>query len=147
MIQKATTAQREKIIELLLAQLREHSISTPLEKITSAVDGIFSNPNLGALHVAILNENIIGVSCLSFIWTIEHGGKAAWLEEIYIMPSHRTSGIGTKLLEATMEFAKSLNCSALDLEVEDDHARVKKWYERHGFSAHTRSRFVKRFKL
>lgn len=145
MIQKATITQRKKIIELLLAQLREHAITTPLEKISAAVDGIFTNPNLGALHVALSGEKIIGVSCLSFIWTIEHGGKAAWLEEIYLLPEFRGTGIGTKLLQVTLEFAKNQNCSAVDLEVEDDHARVKKLYERHGFSAHTRTHFVKKF--
>lgn len=144
-IQKATTAQREIIIELLLAQLREHNISTPLEKIKNAVDGILFHSHLGALHVAVLKEKVIGVSCLSFIWTIEHGGKAAWLEEIYILPEFRNSGIGTKLLSATIDYAKNENCTALDLEVEDDHSRVKKLYERHGFKYHTRSRLVKKF--
>lgn len=143
MIILANKNHRQKIIELLELQLREHAIMTSVERITSAVDGIFANNNFGVLHVAEIENQIIGVSCLSFIWTIEHGGKAAWIEELYVLPQFRNSGIGTKLLTATIEYAKKENCSALDLEVEDDHARVKKLYERQGFHAHTRTRFVK----
>lgn len=50
----------------------------------------------------------VGVAYLSFTWTLEHGGKSCWLEELYVMPAYRKRGIGRQLLDAGCQRAVAL---------------------------------------
>ena len=81
---------------------------------------------------------------MSFIWALEHGGQAGWLEELYVVPELRAGGVGTRLLEAVIAAAEASGCTALDLEIDSGHERVRSLYERAGFSALPRSRVVKK---
>ena len=86
----------------------------------------------------------VGVAYVSFTWTLEHGGRTAWLEELYVVPELRGGGIGGALLDAALDLARARSCRAMDLEVESDHARAANLYVRAGFRAHTRTRYVKK---
>jgi len=81
---------------------------------------------------------------VSFIWALEHGGHAGWLEELYVVPEHRIGGVGTQLLKAIIAAAEAAGCAALDLEIDSNHERVRSLYERQGFTALPRSRVVKK---
>src|SRR4051812_371169 len=131
-ISKANRFQRADVIRLLAAQLAEHSIELAEKELARTIDGIFDDPSRGVLHVAWLEEKVIGVSYLSFIWALEHGGRSAWLEELYVLPEYREKGTGKKLIEANIAYATAEGCAAVDLEVESDHKRVEKLYSRNG---------------
>ena len=68
----------------------------------------------------------------------------AWLEELYVVPEHRDRGAGTALLHAVKGMCRSLGCAAIDLEIEEAQDRVRSLYQREGFEAHTRTRWVRK---
>ena len=143
-IRQATEADREALIRLLRAQLVEHQIDTPAAGIAAAVDGLLRDPNRGRLLVATVEGRPVGVAALSFVWPIEHGGRSAWLEELYVEPSHRNRGIGRALLGAACDTAAACGAVAVDLEVDAGHQRVARLYEAEGFRPLPRTRFVRR---
>src|SRR5438034_719646 len=79
--------------------------TTPVRRIGRAVDGVLRHPERGRLLVATLAGRPIGLAALSFIWPLEHGGRSAWLEELYVEPPHRGRGIGRTLLRAACRLA------------------------------------------
>ena len=131
------------VTALLIAQLREHRVTTPDAKIASAVDTVFRHPERGRILVALENGRAVGVAALSFMWPIEHGDKSAWLEELYVDPAARGQGIGTRLLREALRTAAECGAVAVDLEVDADHQRVAKLYVREGFHAIPRARWVR----
>jgi GNAT superfamily N-acetyltransferase len=145
-IEPVTHADREEAVRLLVAQLREHGIDTPESALRIAVDGVLGVPSRG--RVLLVREGdsdaAIGVAYVSLVWSLEHGGPAAWLEELYVVPERRDDGVGTALLHAAMAVAQAEQCVALDLEVEASRARVTSLYRREGFTQHARTRWVKR---
>ena len=66
---------------------------------------------------------------LAFVW------DAAVLNEIYVVPAHRGTGVADALLEAIVDRARSqdlpLDRLVLDVDAENDRARA--FYRRHGF--------------
>jgi GNAT superfamily N-acetyltransferase len=92
-IHPATKADREAAINLLLV-LHEHGIPIQLAELATAIDGVPDRPERGILFVATLQGRSVGVAYLSFTWALEHGGKTAWLEELYVAPEQREKGIG-----------------------------------------------------
>ena len=144
LIRRAGSADAASIQRLLAVQLAEHHIDISAEALANAIHGVLDVPRRGFFLVALRDGLCIGVAYVSFIWALEHGGQAGWLEELYVVPEHRTGGVGTQLLEAVIAAATASGCAALDLEIDRDHERVRSLYERQGFSQLPRSRVVKR---
>jgi GNAT superfamily N-acetyltransferase len=93
--------------------------------------------------VAVVDGKAVGVAYLAFTWTLEHGGKTAWLEEMYVLPAHRGQGIGRALLTAVCTHASEQGCAAVDLEVDAAHQRAVHLYAREGFRPLDRTRWVR----
>lgn len=139
----ANDQDRDVLVALLAAQLHAHHIALSCERLAAAVDGALSDAERGLFLVARVQGTAVGVAYLSFTWTLEHGGKSCWLEELYVMPAYRERGIGRQLLDAVCQHAAELGCAAVDLEVEEEHARAQHLYEREGFRPHRRQRWVR----
>jgi len=139
MIELATPAAAPAVVELLVAQLGEHAIDTPRDAVERAVAGMLADPRRGF----ILVDGAAGVAWVSFTWSLEHGGLTAWLEELYIVPERRDSGLGTALLRAAEERARAAGCEAVDLEVDAEHTRAARLYQREGYRPLPRARWVK----
>ncbi len=139
----ADRQSRPEVVRLLGRQFAELEIPAPIDRLARAADGVFADPARGAFLLALLDGRVVGLAYLSYQWTLEHGGKIAWLEELFIEPDVRSRGYGEQLLEAALEHAKAAGCCAVDLEVEDAHPRAARLYERAGFIGLDRSRFYR----
>ena len=140
-----TVASAADVVPLLAMQLSEHGMPQDDRVLQDAVRGLVSRVDRGAILVAKRQDEAIGVAVLSYIWTLEHGGLSAWLDELYVLPLLRGRGVGTKLLGCAIARAQADGCRALDLEVDQDHARVERLYERSGFLRLPRRRFSLRW--
>jgi GNAT superfamily N-acetyltransferase len=142
-IQTARPADREPILRLLRTQLEEHDVVLTEQGLLRATQGLIEDHALGRILIARLGGELVGVAVVSFLWTLEHGGPAAWLDEVYVGPSWRGEGIGRKLVEAAMQVARDSGCIALDLEVDAGHEAAERLYQRMGFRRHRRVRWVR----
>ncbi|HSI82283.1 MAG TPA: GNAT family N-acetyltransferase, partial [Candidatus Methylacidiphilales bacterium] len=59
--------------------------------------------------------------------------RAAILEDLVVLPSHRGSGGGTILLNAAVEEARRQGCKRITLLTDHDNMGARKFYERNGF--------------
>ncbi len=128
-------------LPLLATQLGEHGIELLPSDLEGAVRGLVSVEGRGAVLVARDAERVVGVAVVSYLWTLEHGGCAAWLDELYVLPAERGRGLGSALLAAAVETATAAGAIALDLEVEASHLRAAGLYLRNNFKRLPRERF------
>ena len=140
----AGPADRDDLLELLARQFAELEIPLPAEKLASGVDGALADRRRGSFLIARAERRSIAVAYLNFQWSLEHGGLSAWLEELFVVPEGRGTGLGARLLTAACAHAAERGCAAVDLEVEEAHPRAARLYEREGFLRHRRARWVKR---
>lgn len=144
-IELAHTADMNAVIALLAEQFREHGISLSLKHFSQGVSGLLSDTTRGCVLLAHDPEPV-GVAVLAYTWTLEHGGPIAWLDELFVVPERRCSGIGRALLRRAMAIAKERRCLAIDLEVDLAHVRAERLYEREGFTALSRRRWGKKLR-
>jgi GNAT superfamily N-acetyltransferase len=128
---------------LFVEQLREHRIHVGVEALTRTLERVVTDSQFGFVQLARAEERIVGVAYVAMILSLEHAGPAAWLEELYVLPACRERGIGTALLAAILERARTVGIIAVDLEVDANHSRAVALYERFGFHRLDRSRWVK----
>lgn len=86
------------------------------------------------LAVAAIDDELVGYAfllpeSLAMIW------DAAVLNEIYVAPAHRGSGLADRLLAAVLEVAETqaLPMDRVVLDVSPANDRAVAFYERHGF--------------
>jgi ribosomal protein S18 acetylase RimI-like enzyme len=142
-IEPATLHDLADVAQLLTAQFQEHAITLDSSALNNAVRGAIEDPARGAFLVA-REPSPVGVAYLAFTWTLEHGGRSAWLEELYVVPAMRSRGVGSRLLREAMAHARAAGAVAIDLEVDEDHARAAHLYAREGFHPHRRARWFAR---
>jgi GNAT superfamily N-acetyltransferase len=141
-IETATVDQLTDALTLLRAQFLEHGIDLGVGVQRAALHGLLADPQRGAVLLAYDPEPV-GIGVLAFTWTLEHGGRVAWLDELFVVERRRNEGIGEKLLERALQVAVATGCLAVDLEVDADHARAERLYARHGFRSLLRRRWAK----
>ena len=142
-IETAGNSDLIPIVQLLRTQLEEHDIVLTTQTLERATAGLIEDHSRGRILTARRDGALIGVAVISFLWTLEHGGPAAWLDEVYVLPEARGEGIGRQLVEAAMQVARDSGCIALDLEVDPGHEAAERLYERMGFRRHRRVRWVR----
>jgi len=142
-VERATLENKEILNELMQRQFEEHEIMYTTEILATAIQAMLERDDLGCFLIAKEKEQVIGFAAISYAWTLEHGGKSAWLDELYVLPAYRGRGVGGELVARVIEEVGREGCWAIDLEVEEEHRRAERLYERKGFERLKRSRWAK----
>lgn len=91
---------------------------------------------LGSGDVTVLlgGDGPDGFSQLRYRGQIYSDARAAYLEELYVVPDRRGEGLGRALLEAAMEAARSDGADMIDLGTSVDDTAARGLYESMGFT-------------
>jgi len=138
LIRRLTARTAGRALPLIEAQYREHRIEMGGARLRRALRLLLAGR--GIVLVA-LDPDPVGVAVLSTTITIEHGGRVAWLDELYVVPDRRGRGLGRTLLLKALSAARKAGCAAVELEVVRGHDRAARLYLREGFRRLPRSRF------
>ena len=126
-------------LPLLEAQYREHDIQMGGAPLQRALRLLL--PRGGAVLLASEGAEALGVAVLSYVVTLEHGGRVAWLDELYVAPQRRGAGVGRALLLRAVASARRSGCKTVELEVVRGHERAARLYLRESFHRLPRARF------
>jgi GNAT superfamily N-acetyltransferase len=108
-----------------------HGFDRP--RIERLLRRLLSEPERGACWVAEDDGRLCGYLLAVYIFSLEHGGLMAEIDEVFVSAQKRSMGVGA-LLVAQAErdlIMRGLVRLQLQLGVGNDRARV--FYERHGF--------------
>jgi GNAT superfamily N-acetyltransferase len=88
---------------------------------------------LGRLWLINDGGEVVGYVALTFCFSLEFGGRAAIIDELYLKASHRRKGLGLKALAFVEEFCLRLGVRALHLEVDRRNHNAQALYQKFGF--------------
>jgi GNAT superfamily N-acetyltransferase len=144
-LRTATVSDADALATLAAEQLADHGLPFEVADLRRVVKDALTAGDRGFWLIAFAPEDAaIGFAYLPFLWSLEYGGRVAWLEEMYVLSDHRGQGVGTALVREACAQAAALGCKAVDLEVDDSHARAARLYEREGFQRLDRQRWVRK---
>ena len=90
-------------------------------------------PERGNIFVATEEDKVVGMVSLLFTISTAKGAPACWLEDMVIRPDRRGMGIGTRLLDHAVAYAKSHGFTRITLLTDRVNEKSIHFYERHGF--------------
>jgi ribosomal protein S18 acetylase RimI-like enzyme len=115
------------------------------EKARAALEPFLAVPSLGRTWLFRDGATAVGYFVLTLGWSLEYGGRDAFVDEIFVSPSHRGRGLGRRALDAIAEACLELGVRALHLEVEKDNVRASELYRKWGFEDSHRRLMTRRF--
>ena len=100
---------------------------------SQAIQNLLSDLSLGGIWLIFSDTQIAGYIALTFGYSIEFGGKDAFIDELYIQPDFRGLGLGTKTLNQIQQEARALDIQAMHLEVDQQNIKAQKFYAQVNF--------------
>jgi len=104
------------------------------EKARAILKKITDNPN-NVIFVAVLDNKVVGSTVLIIEQKFIHdGGLVGHIEDVVVSKEHEGKGIGFRIMQTALEYAKSQGCYKTILDCDD---KVRPFYERLGFKRHS----------
>ena len=133
-IEQATTEHIPQMADLLAVLFSEEVEFRPdREKQIRGLRMIIGAPERGNLFIATEEDEVVGMVSLLFTISTANGAPACWLEDMVIRPDHRGMGIGTRLLQHAVVYAKSHGFTRITLLTDRVNEKTVRFYERNGF--------------
>ena len=125
---KATRADRPLLDRLVRAYAAEDLHDVDDRLFTDALDSAMAGDPLVHLYVIEADDVPAGYMALTLGFSIEAGGRDAFVDELYVEPDHRGRGIATRALAEGVTLLKALGCRAVHLVTERHNLRAKALY-------------------
>lgn len=106
-----------------------------MEQRRSSVAKLLTDKSFGEIWLIRKLDGLIGYIAVCYSYSIEFGGRDAFIDEFYIEVAERGRGIGSKVLADVSALLRERDIVALHLEVDGTNERAKSTYERMGFSS------------
>ena len=134
-----------EMIVLLARQLYEqdHIPYDPVA-IRAALAALIGDPSLGRAWLIVADGQVAGYLVLTFGYSIEYGGRDAFVDELVLDAAFRGRGLGTAALEFVVAACLQLGVRALHLEVDFENEGARRLYSRLGFVEHERFLMTRR---
>ena len=98
-----------------------------------AMTDLLADGRLGTAWIIRRSDMAVGYAVLTFVHSIEFGGRCAFLDELYVAPDHRGGGIGRATLRLLEAEAVVSGVRVLLLEASPENERANRLYHSAGF--------------
>jgi ribosomal protein S18 acetylase RimI-like enzyme len=101
--------------------------------VTRELERLCVDPKLGSGWIATLMGRPVGYLLAVYVFSLEHLGLTAEIDEFFVLPSARGKGVGDELLRlAEAEFV-SRGCTNVSLQLGKGNDRARAFYRAHGY--------------
>jgi len=102
-------------------------------RIEMLLGNLFSAPERGACWVAEAGGQLCGYLLAVFMFSLEHGGLMAEIDELFVSQEARSAGAGALLVTQAERDLAQRGLVRLQLQLGVGNERARLFYERHGF--------------
>jgi len=104
-------------------------------RITALLTDLFNAPDRGQIWIAQEGAQLVGYLLVVYLFSLEHGGLMAEIDEFFVVPEKRSLKIGTALLDAATAAIAQRGITHIQLQLGTHNTHGKRFYEQHGFEA------------
>lgn len=102
--------------------------------IADALAHLLADGRLGGVWLARFDGVPVGYLIAVYVFSLEHLGLTAEIDELYVAPDHRAGGVGASLLRAAEAAAAEAGCTNVFLQLGRRNHGARRFYARHGYS-------------
>jgi GNAT superfamily N-acetyltransferase len=137
-VRPARPEELPALVELMRAYHEHDRLSFHPERAGRSLGELMADPRLGAVWTIASGSQAIGYLALTFGYSLECGGRDAFVDELFLLPAFRGQGAGTRALQRAIGWCTELGVRAIRLEVTRRNREALALYRRLGFEDHDR---------
>jgi ribosomal protein S18 acetylase RimI-like enzyme len=103
------------------------------ERVGEQLRQLISNEAIGAAWIARQSGTEVGYLLGVYVFSLEHLGMTAEIDEFYVQPEARRTGIGGELLRQAQETFLAAGCTNVSLQIGQENETARGFYLKHGF--------------
>lgn len=104
------------------------------QRVAVQLKRLLSEPSLGVGWIAITEGVAVGYLLAVYVFSLEHLGITAEIDELFVLPSLRGSGVGAKLLEIAESEFRRARCTNVSLQLSRDNDSARAFYHHRGYT-------------
>lgn len=132
-IRRATADDVPAILRMMEVFNHEELIAFTSDKLARGLAALLAHPDYGFVLIAEIGGIPAGYAVLAYSFDIEYGGRDVFLNELFVVPRHRSRGVGNELLRAATAAVQAEGCHAMHLIVRPENPGAQRLYRRDGF--------------
>jgi GNAT superfamily N-acetyltransferase len=134
-IRAARTTDFARVLDLATAFYAEDGFTTSASELRDNL-AMLVHTDTARVAVAVDHVQIVGFAITTVSFGLEQGAVAE-LEDLFVEPAHRRTGIGAALIDDSVDWARSRGCRSLELVIApngNDVAHLFSYYARRDFT-------------
>lgn len=134
-LELAGPARLEELLRLVAAYHAFEEVEISAEQRRNSVGKLLQDRCLGEIWLVRNLDKLSGYIAVCYSYSIEFGGRDAFIDEFYVEAAERGKGIGGRVLKEIAMLLQARGIVAIHLEVDGRNERAKAAYARAGFSS------------
>jgi ribosomal protein S18 acetylase RimI-like enzyme len=134
-IRSATSGDIDALVNLMEAFYAESDMTLDRPWAAMSFAALLSQPHLGSVWLAEVSGVPVGYAVLTVRHSMEFGGLAGTVDDLFVGPDHRRCGVGNELLARVMDACAARGCQAVQVEVGRDNGPALALYRRLGLDS------------
>jgi GNAT superfamily N-acetyltransferase len=102
-------------------------------RTTTLLADFLRQPQRGNCWVAEEDGRLVGYLVAVYLFSLEHGGMMAEIDEFFVLSEKRSLKIGSALLSVASRTMPEGRITQVQLQLNAQNSNGKRFYERHGF--------------
>ena len=132
-MREAVLGDVRTLVELMTEFYAESDYVLDWARANAAFTVLLSDPRLGRVWLIERAAAEVGYVVVTFVYGMEYGGLMAFVDDFFVRPTFRDSGLGTAALAAARDACSLLGLRAMSVEVAGDNDPALAVYRRAGF--------------
>jgi len=104
------------------------------EAVRKPLGELLANRQLGEGWLAIDHGATVAYLLMVYVFSLEHQGLTAEIDEFFVASPYRGAGLGLEMLRQAEQAACYQGCTNLSLQVSDQNQPARQFYFRAGFA-------------
>jgi GNAT superfamily N-acetyltransferase len=132
-IHPAQSGAADVLVEMMREFYAEDGLPFDPDAARQALGPLLEGGSWGKVWLLCAGDEPAGYVVLTLGYSLEFGGRDAFVDELYVRPAHRGQGLGRQALAVVEAACRQLGVRALHLEVGRTNMRAQALYQKVGF--------------
>jgi ribosomal protein S18 acetylase RimI-like enzyme len=134
-IRQASENDLPDLLELMHEFYAEGGYPLNIERARAAFLPLLAPGQLGQVWLAEADGGVAGHLVLAFCYSMEYGGRSAFVDDLFVRPALRNRGVGRALVAHARTICEEAGIRAMHLEVARTNASAQAVYRAVGFDS------------
>lgn len=143
-LKPASLADTEVLLPLMAEYYAFDQLDWNEAVARTALRGLLADERAGRVWLIYAGAQLVGYVALTLGYSLEYGGRDAFVDEVFLRQASRRQGLGTQALAVVFDACRQLEVRAVHLEVARANSAAYALYEKLGFVNHQQRMMTKR---